>query len=146
MLFIILEVVYICWSEKNRSPLIRIPAAREEGTRIEIRNPDPSCNPYLALAVILEAGLDGINNKISPPEPVNRNIFNMSFQELNEVNIGTLPGDLMEALKELQKDEIIKSALGEHIYSHFLEAKKIEWEMYRKQVHPWEIKQYLDIF
>ena len=138
--------VYIAWSERNRSPLVRIPARRGVGTRIELRSPDPSCNPYLAMAVTLKAGLDGIKNKILPPPPVNRNIYRMTAQERAELGIENLPGNLQESLDELMRDEVIKDALGEHIVSHFIEAKQIEWDIYRTQVHNWEIDQYLTLF
>ncbi|MCW3490710.1 type I glutamate--ammonia ligase [Dethiobacter alkaliphilus] len=138
--------VYIAWSERNRSPLIRIPARRGIGTRIELRNPDPSCNPYLALAVTLQAGLDGIRNKITPPDPVNQNIYDMSEAERQELGIETLPLTLGNALEELKKDELVRKALGEHIYNRFLDAKTIEWNTYRTQVHQWEVENYLTVF
>ncbi|MDN5292803.1 MAG: glutamine synthetase [Eubacteriales bacterium] len=135
--------VYIAWSVQNRSPLIRIPAKRGMSTRIELRSPDPSCNPYLAFAVCLHAGLDGIKNKIAPPPPCDRNIYEMTAAERQELGIGCLPEDLKEALDELEKDEVIKEALGPHVFSRFVEAKRIEWDRYRMQVHPWEIEEYL---
>ncbi|MEW6243248.1 MAG: type I glutamate--ammonia ligase [Bacillota bacterium] len=138
--------VYIAWSEKNRSPLIRVPAPRGNGTRIEVRSPDPSCNPYLALAVMLKAGLDGIKKKTVPPDPVNRNIYSMTSKERADLGIGSLPGSLGEALDELKQDDVIINALGDHIFSRFVEAKQIEWDIYRTQVHPWEIEQYLNVF
>lgn len=138
--------VYVAWSFRNRSPLIRIPAKRGPSTRIELRNPDPSCNPYLAFAVTLAAGLDGIRNKILPPPPCDKNIYAMSDEERAEWGIAKLPEDLKEALLELEKDEVIKSALGPHITERFLEAKWIEWDRYRMQVHPWEVAEYLTKF
>lgn len=138
--------VYIAWSEHNRSPLIRIPARRGVGTRIELRNPDPSSNPYLALAVTLAAGLDGIKNKITPPAPVDQNIYDMSEHERNELGIETLPMTLGDALKELKKNDVIRKALGEHVYDRFTEAKRIEWTRYRTQVHQWELDNYLTVF
>lgn len=135
--------VYIAWSSRNRSPLIRIPAKRGQSTRIELRSPDPSCNPYLALAVCLAAGLDGIKNRILPPPPCDCNIYEMSAREREERGIGCLPESLKEALDELERDEVIKEALGPHVYSRFMEAKRIEWDRYRVQVHPWEIEEYL---
>lgn len=134
---------YIAWSAKNRSPLIRIPASRGLSTRIEVRNPDPAANPYLALAVLLAAGLDGIQRKLPLPAPTNRNIYIMSEEERLENNIGSLPSSLKEALDELKKDAVIVDALGEHIFSRFIEAKEIEWDMFRVQVHPWEREQYM---
>lgn len=138
--------VYLAWSGKNRSCLIRVPAKRGTSTRIEVRNPDPSCNPYLAMAVMLKAGLDGIKNNINPPAPVDRNIYKMNFEERKAMNIESLPGDLLEALRELDKDEVIKSALGEHIYEKLVEGRMEEWKEYAMQVTPWEVKQYLTKF
>ncbi|MBO8159113.1 type I glutamate--ammonia ligase [Thermosyntropha sp.] len=135
--------VYIAWSGKNRSCLVRVPAKRGMSTRIEVRNPDPSCNPYLAMAALLKAGLDGVVNKIEPPEPVDRNIYIMDEEERKALNIQSLPGSLLEALQELEKDEVIKSALGEHIYEKMVEGRMQEWQEYNMQVTPWELKQYL---
>ncbi|QCR32096.1 type I glutamate--ammonia ligase [Lysinibacillus sp. SGAir0095] len=137
---------YIAWSARNRSPLIRIPASRGLSTRVELRSVDPSANPYLALAVLLEAGLDGIRNGLTPPAPVDRNIYVMNSAELKENGIESLPGSLLEALSYLEQDEVIKSALGEHIYSNFKEAKEIEYDMFRTAVHPWERDQYLKMY
>lgn len=138
--------VYIAWSARNRSPLIRIPAKRGKSTRIELRSPDPSSNPYLALSAALAAGLDGIKNKINPPEATDKNIFNMDEMELKALGIEKLPGSLEEALNELEKDEVLKAALGEHIYEKFMEAKRAEWDSYRIYVTQWEIDQYLAKF
>ena len=138
--------VYIAWSEKNRSALVRIPAKRGLSTRVEYRSPDPSCNPYLAIAACLQAGLDGIKQNILPPEIVNRNIYHMSNEERKELGIGTLPGNLAEALEELKADTVIVKSLGEHVFNHFLEAKTKEWDNYRIQVHQWEISEYLSKF
>lgn len=135
--------VYIAWSARNRSPLIRIPAARGNSTRLELRSPDPSANPYLALAVILAAGLDGIKNKITPPPSVDRNIFAMTPEERKELGIESLPGSLQEALEEFEKSELVRKTLGEHIFSTYLRAKKIEWDEYRTMVHQWEWDKYL---
>jgi glutamine synthetase len=137
---------YIAWSGRNRSPLIRIPAKRGSSTRIELRSPDPSCNPYLALAVQLKAGLDGINKKMIPPPAVDLNIFAMDDKRRNELGIDSLPGDLKEALIELSKDEIIKEALGEHIYNRFFSAKMKEYDSFRIAVHQWEIDKYLETY
>lgn len=137
---------YIAWSERNRSPLVRIPARRGNSTRIELRSPDPSCNPYLGLAVTLAAGLDGIKRGLTPPPAVNRNIYAMSPAERQAEGIGILPTSLREALAELEANEVIKAALGPHVYNSFLEAKLIEWDIYRSQVHQWELDQYLAIF
>ncbi len=138
--------VYIAWSYRNRSPLIRIPAKRGLSTRLELRSPDPSCNPYLALAVTLKAGLAGIRNRIAPPAPVDRNIYHMGTRERAEMGIDNLPGTLREAIQELKKDAVIQEALGEHLYYRFLEAKELEWDIYRTQIHRWEIDQYLSTF
>lgn len=138
--------VYISWSAQNRSALVRVPAARESGTRIELRSPDPSCNPYLAFAVIVKAGLDGIKRKLMPPPSMDRNIYHMTPAEREAAGIGQLPGSLEEAVRLLSEDELIKSVLGNHIYEHFVEAKRIEWDLYRTQVHRWELDQYLGAF
>ena len=138
--------VYIAWSERNRSPLIRVPAKRGKSTRVELRSPDPSCNPYLAMAVMLKAGLDGIKNRIMPPEPVNINVYNLDAVDRIKQNIESLPGSLYEAVQELKKDEVIREALGEHIFNHFVEAKEKEWDVYRAQVHQWELDQYLKTY
>ena len=138
--------IYIAWSERNRSPLIRVPAARGEGARAELRSPDPSCNPYLAFAVMLKAGIDGIRNQIDPGKPVSQNIYIMSKGEKESLGIESLPSNLNEALLELNKDEVIKSALTGHILESYIEAKKEEWENYRIQVHQWELDRYLTIY
>jgi glutamine synthetase len=138
--------VYISWSMKNRSPLIRIPAQRGIATRLELRSPDPSCNPYLALAVVLKSGLDGIRNGIMPPPPTNKNIYEMTDQERLDENIPRLPGSLYEAIKALRNDEILRNALGEHCYGRYVEAKLLEWDEYRIQVTQWERDRYMDRF
>jgi len=138
--------VYIAWSYRNRSPLIRVPAKRGLSTRIELRSPDPSCNPYLALAVCLKAGLDGIKRKIVPPPPCDRNIYEMTHQERMELGVGNLPGSLEEAIAELSSDKVILEALGPHVRERYLEAKRIEWDRYRVQVHQWETEEYLTKF
>ncbi|HYN20159.1 MAG TPA: type I glutamate--ammonia ligase, partial [Thermoanaerobaculia bacterium] len=135
--------VNIAWSEKNRSPLVRVPAKRGMSTRCEVRMPDPACNPYLALAVMLAAGLDGISRNLEAGAPINKNIFTMSQREKRRLRIGQLPGNLSEALDELEKDEVVKDALGEHILENFLRAKRQEWAEYISHVHPWEQERYL---
>ncbi len=135
--------VNVAWSMRNRSPLVRVPARRREGTRVEVRMPDPSSNPYLALAVMLASGLDGIETKADYREPVDTNIFEMSFREKRRLRIDDLPHDLNEACDELEKDDLILSALGEHIAKHFLDAKRREWRDYITQVHQWELDNYL---
>ncbi|KUP08374.1 glutamine synthetase [Bacillus coahuilensis m2-6] len=134
---------YVAWSAANRSPLIRIPASRGLSTRVEVRSVDPSANPYLAMAVLLRAGLDGIKNGLNAPAPVDRNIYVMNKQEREAEGIADLPATLKEALVNLQNNEVISGALGEHILEHFIEAKEIEWDMFRTQVHPWEREQYM---
>lgn len=138
--------VYIAWSYRNRSPLVRVPAKRGPSTRVELRSPDPSCNPYLALAACLRAGLDGIKNEIKPPPSCSRNIYQLSCAERRELGIDILPENLQEALAALSRDEVIKDTLGEHVLQRFMEAKRIEWDRYRKQVHPWELEEYLTKF
>ncbi len=138
--------VYIAWSATNRSPLIRIPASRGEGTRIELRCPDPSANPYLALAVCLRAGLDGIVNEIMPPQSVDCNIFELSGEEKKARGIEEIPGTLIEAIYHMESDPFIKDILGEHTYYKYIEAKKAEWYRYRSQVTDWEVNEYLNTF
>src|SRR5713101_835109 len=135
--------VNVAWSMRNRSPLVRVPARRGMGTRIEVRMPDPSCNPYLALTVQLAAGLDGVEQKLECREPVNRNIFRMSFRDRRKYRIDELPRDLHEALEYFEKDAVIKEALGEHLTERFLEAKREEVAQYNLQVSRWEIDRYL---
>lgn len=137
---------YVAWSAQNRSPLIRIPASRGMSTRVEVRSVDPAANPYLALAVLLKAGLDGIKNQITPPAPVDRNIYVMTKEERLAEGVYDLPATLALALENLKSDEIITSALGEHILEHFVEAKEIEWDMFRTTVHQWERDQYISMY
>lgn len=137
---------YVAWSAKNRSPLVRIPASRGLSTRIELRNPDPAANPYLALAVMLAAGLDGIKNNYTLCAPTNQNIYTMDDLERKRYKIDSLPSSLKEAIEELRANEVIVSALGDHIVSHFIEAKEIEWNLFRLQVHPWEREQYMTAY
>ncbi|HWQ42918.1 MAG TPA: type I glutamate--ammonia ligase [Desulfosporosinus sp.] len=137
---------YIAWSGRNRSPLIRIPAKRGSSTRIELRSPDPSCNPYLALAVQLKAGLDGIKNKLTPPPAVDLNIYAMTREEREERGIASLPGSLKDALDELGKAPVIREALGNHIYHRFVEAKTEEWDSFRVAVTQWELDRYLHMY
>ncbi len=134
---------YIAWSAKNRSPLIRIPASRGSGTRVELRNPDPAANPYLAIALMLASGLDGIKRNLTPPPPVNRNIYEMTKVEMKELGISSLPGSLSDALELFKADPLVKQTLGEHIFNMYYEFKNREWDDYKITVHPWEINQYL---
>ncbi len=138
--------VYVAWSKRNRSPLIRIPARRGLGTRVELRSPDPTCNPYLALAVMLKAGLDGIKKGLIPPPSEERNIYALSEKERLSSNIFSLPDSLEGTLAELEKDEVIQEALGGHIWNRFREAKTIEWDSFRTAVHGWEVEKYLARF
>jgi glutamine synthetase len=138
--------VNVAWSIRNRSPMIRIPDRRGAGTRCELRMPDPSSNPYLALAVQLAAGLDGIAHDLVPPDPVNKNIFTMTYRERRHHKIDDLPRDLHEALDELEKDPVVLGALGEHIGARFIEAKRAEWQEYITQVSEWEVKRYLGTY
>ncbi len=134
---------YLAWSSSNRSALIRIPASRGAGTRVELRCPDPSCNPYLNLAVCLAAGLDGIEKGMTPPEEITDNIFAMDHATRKANGIDSLPGNLAEALDELEKDEVIKETLGDHLLSQYLEGKRAEWDEYRTQVSQWELDKYM---
>ncbi len=135
--------VNVAWSMRNRSPMIRIPDRRGLGTRVELRIPDPAANPYLALAVMLAAGLDGIETKADSREPVNTNIWEMSHREKRRLRIDDLPHDLEEACDELEKDDVITAALGEHITTNFIAAKRQEWREYITQVSAWELENYL---
>jgi glutamine synthetase len=135
--------VYIAWSATNRSPLIRIPASRGTGARVELRCPDPAANPYLALAVCLAAGLDGIKKKLTPPDSVDKNIFTMTEEEKAEKGIKNLPANLKEALNQFEQSDLIKEVLGDHTAGKYLEAKNAEWEQYTIQVSQWELDQYL---
>lgn len=135
--------IYIAWSANNRSPLIRIPAVRGADTRLELRFPDPSANPYLALAVCLAAGLDGIKNQLTPPDSIDRNVFELSAEERQKLGVRSLPANLNEAICELEKSEFVRDVLGEHISKKYIAAKKAEWDDYRTQVTQWELDQYL---
>jgi glutamine synthetase len=137
---------YIAWSAKNRSPLIRIPAARGQATRVEVRSPDPACNPYLAFALMLGAGLDGIKKGMKPVASVDRNIFRMDEEARKEQGVDSLPASLFDALNEMKKSELVKSVLGDHICGTYVEAKTKEWDEFRITVHPWELEKYLGSF
>jgi glutamine synthetase len=138
--------VLIAWSASNRSPLIRIPAERGMGTRIELRSPDSSANPYLALAATLKAGLDGIKNSIEPPEQVTSNVYEMEIDEIKERGIERLPKNLYEAIQELSKSEVIKDSLGKTVYKRFVDAALYEWNEYSKYISQWELDRYLRKF
>jgi len=135
--------VYIAWSAQNRSPLIRIPSSRGNGTRIELRSPDPSANPYLALALCLEAGLEGIEKGLTPPASIDKNIFEMSRRELTRSGVKKLPSNLFEAINKVEKDPFVADILGNHIYDRYIEAKRREWNEYSQRVTNWEIETYL---
>ena len=138
--------VYVAWSGHNRSPLIRIPEARGLSTRLELRSVDPTANPYLAMAVLLEAGLDGIRRELTPPPAVDRNIYVMTEEEREAAQIYDLPSTIHNAIKALRKDPVMIDALGQHIYGNFNEAKRMEWAAYRQTVSEWEREQYLEIY
>lgn len=135
--------MHIAWSRTNRSPLIRIPASRGAGTRIELRNPDPAANPYLALAACLAAGLDGIEKQILPPAEVSTNIYEMQEEERQEKGIEAIPSNLSKAIREFEKDTFIREVIGEHIASCYVKAKAKEWQDFRTQVTQWELDEYL---
>ncbi len=136
----------VAWSQQNRSPLVRVPAARGADTRIELRMPDPACNPYLVLAVMLRAGLDGIEHRLDPGPPINKDISRMSYRERRHLRIDDLPANLAEALDWLEKDELVRDCLGDHIFSSFLEAKRAEWDEHIRHVSVWEIDRYLKTY
>ena len=141
--------VYISWARTNRSALIRIPkihVGKEKAARVELRCPDPSCNPYLAFAVMLRCGLEGIENNIEPPAPVEEDVYHFTPEQLRARNLGTLPGSLAEAIEELKKDELLHDTLGSHVLERFIEAKMSEWDEFRIQVTPWELGRYLPLY
>lgn len=138
--------VYISWARRNRSTMIRVPMykpGKEKATRIEFRAPDPACNPYLAFAVMLAAGLEGMEKEYPLPEPVEEDIFHMSAEERESRGIQSLPGSLYEAVLECEKSDLVRRTLGDHIFTKFIENKKIEWDTYRIQVNVYEIDRYL---
>ena len=138
--------VYICWGTRNRSALVRIPEykpGKEKATRIEVRSPDPACNPYLAFAMMLAAGLKGIEEKAEPPSPVEMDIFRLSDKERKELNIDCLPGTLEEAIREFEKSQFAKETLGDHIFHSLIANKKVEWDRYRIHVSNYELEKYL---
>ncbi|MEN3188745.1 MAG: glutamine synthetase family protein [Atribacterota bacterium] len=140
--------VYICWARRNRSALVRVPMykpGREKATRIEVRHPDPACNPYLALSVMLAAGLAGIEGNYDLPEPVERDVYHMSAREREMLGILSLPGNLKEAIDLAKESTLLRETLGEHVFTYLIESKMIEWDQYRLVVHPYEIERYLPI-
>jgi glutamine synthetase len=138
--------IFIAWSSASRSPMVRVVAGRAGRTHLELRSPDPSCNPYLALAATIRAGLDGIRHRLTPPPPVRRNLSRLSEAERRDLGVENLPASLIEALQEFRRDTVVQEALGEYLSHHFLEAKHIEWDVYRTAVHPWEVDQYLTVY
>ncbi|MDI3340002.1 MAG: glutamine synthetase family protein [Sphaerobacter sp.] len=141
--------VYISWARQNRSALIRVPAiraGRTAATRLELRCPDPAANPYLAYAVMLAAGLDGIERELPLPEPIEENLYHFTDDDLKRRNVGTLPGTLGEAIAELEKDEVVREALGEHVFERLIEAQRQEWDSFRRHVSTWELDRYLEIY
>ena len=136
--------VYLAWSCKNRTALIRVPASRGAGTRVELRCPDPSSNPYLVLAALLQAGLDGIKNNLEPPTETVSNIFSMTDEERKAAGIDNLPNNLYEAVNFMKESKLAKKALGEHVFNNYIEAKAAEWDDYRTKVHDWELENYLN--
>ena len=141
--------VYVSWARTNRSALLRVPAIRGgqvAATRLELRCPDPSCNPYLAFAVMLAAGLDGIENDLTLPEPVEENLYHFSDDDLKRRNIPTLPATLGEAIDEMERDEVVRRALGDHVFERLIEAQSIEWDAFRKHVSGWERDRYLEVY
>jgi glutamine synthetase len=140
--------VYLSWAQKNRSDLVRVPMykpGKEEATRIEYRAPDPSCNPYLAFACMLRAGLKGIEEKLTPPEPIEENIYQMTDEERERRGIKSLPGSLIEAIQFTEKSELVRMTLGDHVFNEYIANKKIEWDNYRKYITDYEIKNYLPV-
>jgi glutamine synthetase len=140
--------VYICWARRNRSTLVRVPMykpGKEKATRIEFRSPDPACNPYLAFAAMLAAGLKGIEQNSPLPEPLERDVYHLTYEEMKELKIECLPGSLIEAIEIAENSQLLKETLGEHIFNNLIMGKKIEWDEYRKRVHEYEIKTYLPI-
>ncbi len=140
--------VYLSWARRNRSALVRVPLykpGKEQATRIELRSPDPSCNPYLAFSVMLAAGLEGIEKGYKLPEPIEKDIFSLSDNEKNKMGIKSLPGNLAKAIEITEGSQVVRKALGDHIFNNFITSKKLEWDEYRTRIHPYEIKRYLPI-
>ncbi|NSW75223.1 MAG: glutamine synthetase [Candidatus Atribacteria bacterium] len=140
--------VYICWARRNRSALVRVPMykpGREKATRIEVRHPDPACNPYLAFSVMLAAGLAGIEGNYDLPEPVERDVYHMSAREREMLGIASLPGSLKEAIDLAKESKLLRETLGEHVFTYLIESKMIEWDEYRLVVHPYEVERYLPV-
>jgi glutamine synthetase len=140
--------VYLSWARRNRADLIRVPEykpGKENATRVEFRSPDPACNPYLAFSVMLAAGLEGIEKEYEVPAPIEENVYEMTEEERKKRGIATLPASLWEAIQLTEKSELVRKALGEHVFSAFIKNKKIEWDNYRIQVTDYELKRYMPI-
>jgi len=140
--------VYICWARRNRSSLVRVPMyqpGKEKATRVEFRSPDPACNPYLAFACMVAAGMKGINEGYALREPLERDVYHLTEEEMKELNVECLPGSLVEAIDAFESSSLMKETLGDHIFNNLIMSKKIEWDEYRKQVHKYEIDAYLPI-
>ncbi|HPP07201.1 MAG TPA: glutamine synthetase family protein, partial [Syntrophorhabdaceae bacterium] len=140
--------VYICWARRNRSALVRVPMykpGKEKATRIELRSPDPACNPYLAFSAMLHAGLKGIEKKYELPEPTEIDVYHLAPETRQSMGIGELPGSLIEAIELAEKSEILKDALGEHIFNELIQSKKVEWDEYRIRIQTYELEKYLPI-
>jgi len=140
--------VYLSWARRNRSDMIRIPGyqpGKENSTRIEFRVPDPACNPYLAFSVMLAAGMEGIEKKYELVDPIEENVFEMSSEQREQRGIGNLPGNLSEAINLTENSQLVRKALGDHVFDSFIKNKKIEWDQYRTQVTEYELKKYLPI-
>ncbi|MEK7307438.1 MAG: glutamine synthetase, partial [Nitrospirota bacterium] len=140
--------VYIAWAMRNRSALVRVPLykpGKEQATRIELRSPDPACNPYLAFSVMLAAGLEGIEKGYKLSEPVEKDIYHLSAEERKKLGIKALPGSLIEAIEITEKSEVVRKALGDHVFNNFITSKEIEWDNYRIRIHPYELEKYLPV-
>ncbi len=140
--------VYLSWAQRNRSDLIRVPMykpGKEEATRVEYRSPDPACNPYLTFSVMLAAGLAGMEEKVEPPEPIEENVYKMCEEDRERKGIKQLPGSLIEAIQLTERSKLVREALGDHVFNHFIENKKVEWDRYRIQITSYEIEKYLPI-
>jgi glutamine synthetase len=138
--------VYVAWSASNRSALMRIPATRGLGTRVEVRCPDPTCNPYLAFAMMLNSGLDGVKNNLTPPPSTDVNIYQMTPAQKRKAKIANMPASLQEAMVEFKKNPLSRATLGDHIFEKYVIAKEAEWDAYRISVTDWELDNYLKIY
>ena len=140
--------VYLAWARRNRSTLVRVPMykpGKEKATRIEYRSPDPACNPYLAFSVMLAAGLKGIEEKYELPDAIEKDVYHLSVDERKELGIESLPGSLIEAIELTEKSDLVRDALGEHVFNNFIVSKKVEWDDYRMKIHPYEIDKFLPV-